>query len=664
MAILLNDRNQLLFSASSRVTGAGVIVNSGSATTIVVPRNATVATPATITLTANAYGYITPAYTWSYRYGTSGAFTALGLTANPVTLNLDSTFLTAATGNSIVQYRVEVLETTSNIGINQSEHILSVPILREGQNGLNGINSATVFLYKRTATDEVPSLVTLGDSTYTFASGQIVGQPSGWEPTIPPSIQGQYLWVVQTLAAGIGLSYAFANTLWTTPQIFSQDGISGTSTALIYAYKRSITAPTDTPGEVAYSFTTNTIVNYNLANSWSKTIPDGSNPLYVIIASASSNTSSDVVQEAEWSTPTILARNGIDGTPGAPGINTATIFLYARSNNSTTSPTFSRTGSATYTFATAALAGTIPSGWTQTIPAESGGSVIWAVQATAAASSSTYTISNNTWSVSRVLSERGTIGADGVRGSRQLFSNDVSHTLTFVYLTNPAGASSYAVKATALIAAATSGTIPITPIEGDIVTFTNGTNFVYTVTYNKSTEQWVLPGTVVDGSLLVTGSVTAAKINTTGLSIRNTSGSVILDAGTGAFSGNVTGSIDGNTASGVILAINNATTAAASKLSRTTSDILSATISVDAVTGAGFRAGNLTWDAFGVRTGGSGVALTPGGLLGHNGSKTTFAINSLTGDAVFGGTVEAALLRSTDNKFIIDLANKYISITI
>lgn len=39
------------------------------------------------------------------------------------------------------------------------------------------------------------------------------------------------------------------------------------------------------------------------------------------------------------------------------------------------------------------------------------------------------------------------------------------------------------------------------------------------------------PGTVIDGSLLVTGSVTAAKIDSRGLTIRAPDGTVILSAG-------------------------------------------------------------------------------------------------------------------------------------
>ena len=1026
MATLLNDRNELLFSAASRVTGASVSISPGAATSLIVPRNATAPTPAAITLSASVTGYVTPAYVWSYRFGDTGAFTTLVATTNPITVTCDAAFLTAAGSNTLVQYRVQVSETTSNIGVNQSEFTLSIPILREGQNGVDAINSVQITLYRRTTTNVDPAVVTAGNSTYTFSSAQVVGQPTDWTQTIPSAASGPYLWTIQVLAAAVGTNYQFANTLWSAPVLYAQNGTNGTNgnngtnTALVYAYKRTASAPTDNPGIVDYSFTTNSITTATLANSWQKTIPAGTDPLYVTVATASSTTSTDAIAALEWSSPVLLVQNG---APGTDGINTASIFLYARNNNSTTAPTLSSTGTAVYTFATGVLSGTIPSGWTQVLPVESAGSVIWVVQATASSNTATdnivntewstpqvlaqkgadgapgapgapgasgtsvyaatvylqsallpdtpvatassfnfstnvltpptgwsitqpattttptyacdftfsgapgatvtgsgnwstpyieavagapgapgapgtngeyrdriqlyftsatapteptsipYTFSSNTigtqtggtdgwsltrptatttptyvttalaatttpaiavtltswstpviaaqtgtngdpgantalvyaykrsvsaptdnpgivdysftnnsitastlanswqktmpagtnplyvtvatassttstdnilaaewttpvllsqnglssatvyiyarnnssgaapalattgsvvytysggtlsgtipsgwtatipaesngsviwvsqatasstagtgtgtisntqWSTARVLTQRGSTGTTGTRGSRQLFSNSTSYSSTYTLEPNTAGADSFAVKATQLIAAAAAGTIPTTPIEGDTVTFTNGTTYVYTITYNSSTQVWQTPGTVIDGSLLVTGSVTAAKINTNGLSIRDTAGNLILSAGDNLANSSL--SLPGTLAnvpsgwlnSNVTLTSLGAasSTSVDSKLAKDSADALSATISINAVTGAGFRAGNLTWDDTGARTAGSGVALTPGGLVGFDSSgNNTFSINASTGAAIFSGSLNAA----------------------
>ena len=83
----------------------------------------------------------------------------------------------------------------------------------------------------------------------------------------------------------------------------------------------------------------------------------------------------------------------------------------------------------------------------------------------------------------------------------------------------------------------------------------------------------------------------------------------------------------------------------------------------------------MTWNAAGARTAGKGVAMTPGGIVGHNGTEVTFAVNATTGNATFkgditgsngtfSGTVQAGILKSSDNLFVIDLASKYISISV
>lgn len=532
MANLLNDRNELLYSASTRVTGASVVISSGVVNSLIVPRNATVTTPSAVTLQANTTGYVAPSYAWSYRFGDTGNFTSIAGTTNTITFACDAAFLTAAGTGTAVQFKVVVAETTSTIGINQSEYTLNIPIIREGAIGTNGINSIMVILYKRTATNAAPALTTqdlAANSTYTFGTGQIIGQPTGWSQSIPASSGGAYLWTIQILAASTTASYSFSNTLWPTAVLYSQDGNSGTNTALIYAYKRSATAPTDNPGVVDYSFSNNSISTASLANSWSKTIPTGTDPLYVTVATAASTTATDNVLAAEWTTPAQLVKNGTDGTNG---INTAILYLYARNNNSTTAPTLATTGTATYTFTTGAISGTLPTGWTTTIPAESNGTVIWVVQATAAANTTTDDIANTEWGTPRVLALQGVNGTPGTRGSRTLYSSNAAYTSTYTNATNAAGAVSYAVAATTLIAGATTGTTPTTPIKGDTVTFSNptaGSEYVYTITHDGT--NWVAPGTIIDGSLLVTNSVTAAKINSNGLSIKDASGNIILSAG-------------------------------------------------------------------------------------------------------------------------------------
>lgn len=102
-------------------------------------------------------------------------------------------------------------------------------------------------------------------------------------------------------------------------------------------------------------------------------------------------------------------------------------------------------------------------------------------------------------------------------------------------------------------------------------------------------------------------------------------------------SSNFTGNLNGTAASTVV------TNAAAvtTKLSKSTADTLSAVLSVDTTLAAGIRVSQastpLVWNAAGTITSGKGIALTPKGIIGYNGTATTFSVDSTTGNASFGG---------------------------
>lgn len=500
MATRINARDSLLYAAASRVTGATVSITAGAATSLVIPSGATAAVPASATLQANTSGYTAPSYAWSYRFGTTGSFTTISSTSSSISYAFDSTWLTAAGTSTIIQFKVMVAETTGSLGVNQSEYTLALPILREGSAGTNGINSATLILYRRTATSTAPTVDNLAsNSTYTFSSGQVVGQPTGWSQIIPSSSGGAYLWSIQVVVAGVASSYVFSNSLYSSPVLYTKDGSNNT-----------------------------------------------------------------------------------------------VVYLYTR-NNGFSTPTVSTSGTISYDFTTGAITGTLPTGWTATIPSESSGSTLWIIQAFATSDTTTDSIANTEWSAPRVL------GQPGYRGTRQLYSADSTYNASYTFLSNAAGAASYAAKATDLILAnaTASNSNPTSPLSGDTVTFSNtstsvytgsitgttltvtavtsgtvqvgqaltgtgivsgttivaaltGTGgagdyilntsqtvssttisatlgtYVYTITYNGS--NWAPPGTVIDGSLLVTGSVTSSKINTNSLVVRDASGNAILSA--------------------------------------------------------------------------------------------------------------------------------------
>jgi hypothetical protein len=190
----------------------------------------------------------------------------------------------------------------------------------------------------------------------------------------------------------------------------------------VYAYQRSATALPNTsdPGEVVYTFGSKSITSpATLANGWSRTIPAGTDPCYVVVATAYSSTGTDTIAATEWTDPVVLAQNGAAGGPGAAG----------------------------------------------------------------------------------------------PRGSRTLYSTNAyysSYHTTHDYLGNvvaPFAANcAFHQYAENEIQTAT-GT---NSIKGDTLVFTNANDYTYTCT--KGAAEWVPPGTILDGDLLVTGSITTTKI--------------------------------------------------------------------------------------------------------------------------------------------------------
>lgn len=191
---------------------------------------------------------------------------------------------------------------------------------------------------------------------------------------------------------------------------------TGTSTALVFAYKRSAGAPTDNPGAVTFTFASASITTPAtdaLANGWTKTIPAGTNPLYVVAASASSTGPTDTIAAGEWSSPVILARDGADGTAG---INSATVYLYRRTATATAPTVPNDAVDAVYTFAPPGLTN-VPAGWSTTIPSASSGDYLWVTQAAAAGTGLTDAIPDTQWATPQLLAQKGDAGDPGDPGA-------------------------------------------------------------------------------------------------------------------------------------------------------------------------------------------------------------------------------------------------------
>ncbi len=256
-------------------------------------------------------------------------------------------------------------------------------------NGGTGLNSATVFLYKRA--ESAPARPQ-ADLTYTFASGRLdlgpvnvtghtltnvsatvsghtasstgievenhLASVTGWTQEIPDS-DGRPCWVITATAIATTATDVIGAAEWCEPKKLVEDGaagaegqagrdgvdgadgadgqdgadgadgLNGYNTCVVYLYKRSSSAATvDWGTTLYYSFPLKRIVE--VPEGWSRTPPSGSDPLYVTAATALSRDDQDDIAPGEWSTPVIFVENGQQGIQGPTGADGRTTYLHIK----------------------------------------------------------------------------------------------------------------------------------------------------------------------------------------------------------------------------------------------------------------------------------------------------------------------------------------------
>jgi hypothetical protein len=231
------------------------------------------------------------------------------------------------------------------------------------------------------------------------------------------------------------------------------------------------------------------------AGSTGFTIGAWTNQTYIGLAN-NKTTATEGTNPADYTWSLIKGDAGVPGTPGADGTTTYTWFAYA--NDSAGSTGFSTGAWTNQTYI--GLATNKTTATESTNPAD------------------------YTWSLIKgadgATGAPGGTGAAGTRGSVNIYTTG----------TGPfTGA-----EADAAILAQTGSS---TKVNGDVVTEGDGASYVSTLRWNGS---WSAPGVFIDGSLLVTGSITgsaiaantitAGKINSNGLEIKTPGGVTIFSS--------------------------------------------------------------------------------------------------------------------------------------
>lgn len=259
------------------------------------------------------------------------------------------------------------------------------------------------------------------------------------------------------------------------------DGGAGSHSAKVFIYRRATSIPALPTVVSTYTFNTGAISG--LDNGWTATIPAGTDPLYVSAAAANDPGATDTIAAAEWASPVVFSQDGL---------SSAMIFLFQRSASSTLPAVPGTT--TTYTFATAVLSGAL-GGWTQTVPAASGGKYLFVTTATALSTTGTDTLATTEWAVVRIMAQDGSSGTTGPRGNVNI---SVAITGTAVW--------SDAAAVAGLIAAGYGA-----PQALDIVTeYKSAAGFSESRFFDGAA--WLVVTQYLNGNLFVDGTIGAQKI--------------------------------------------------------------------------------------------------------------------------------------------------------
>lgn len=104
-----------------------------------------------------------------------------------------------------------------------------------------------------------------------------------------------------------GIAGAWSDAAKVVP-VKGEDYFDGYNSVTLYLYQRGVSTPPLPTTESTYNYSSRELVGFN--NGWSTTIPEGTEPLYVTAATASSYENVDTISAGEWADAVLLAQSG------------------------------------------------------------------------------------------------------------------------------------------------------------------------------------------------------------------------------------------------------------------------------------------------------------------------------------------------------------------
>lgn len=261
--------------------------------------------------------------TWPLVTITVGANATNGGTVTiPVSVTIGSDTVTY---DQIFTYSFALKGTTPTITASKNGTVTT--ILADGTQiatindgvGTNGLNQATVYLYKRAASATKP---TSGTSTYTFSTHTLSSVPSGWSQTFPAETQGDStpVWMMAAVASSNTNTDTISYSEWSTPIQMVSSGSNGTNgtngtngddgynQATVFLYQRATSVPSKPSSSTTYTFSSGALSS--VPSGWSRSVPTGDDPCYVTQAIAVSKDATYTIASSAWTTPSKLVEDG------------------------------------------------------------------------------------------------------------------------------------------------------------------------------------------------------------------------------------------------------------------------------------------------------------------------------------------------------------------
>lgn len=234
-------------------------------------------------------------------------------------------------------------------------------------------------------------------------------------------------------------------------------------------------------------------------------VPVGADPIWSSVGTKASGAAN-----YSWQTPI-----KIQGSDGASGLSIVELTIFRRAASAPATPT-----GGTYNFATKTL--TPPSGWSASVP--SGADPVYTSRATVSSTDPSATsVAVSGWTVPVVSFQNGTNGTNGSNGSDGARGSLTGYGANYGISSSSWNASqAQAVIYNMVYGAALTSYASTSHLRiGDTVTLSNGSTFAETRYWGGSS--WLNPGVVIDGNLLVNGTVSANYLsvgtNTGGISV-------------------------------------------------------------------------------------------------------------------------------------------------